>query len=185
MSGNTETQDSSGTGRPIARTGENTRHPWPADAFLQGGKTGLVLRRDGSAYTTAFVEAFVDNSFIRGEGDTVTEAESHAWAQYETFTACATTEPGHSYETRGYTNGAGFCAKCGHFRPNVFTAEELGQHCVTCGTATMWSRAGNDWYCQDHQLDVETRSAKHAEDGYAPGLLETLLDRWGKEPTDT
>jgi hypothetical protein len=71
-------------------------------------------------YRTAFFEAFLKdpNTFIRGEGKTVAEAEAHAWAQLERIRAC----PGHDFETRGYTNGCGFCKHCALFMSGVFPA---------------------------------------------------------------
>jgi hypothetical protein len=158
--------------RRIERTDHDAVHPWPAGTYLQGGNTGLVFRQDGTTYRTAFVEAFVDDTFIRGEGETVTEAEAQAWVKFSRYRAC----PGHDYETRGYTNGAGFCRHCGKFASDVFTAEDLGQYCITCGTATMWSRAGNHWYCQDHALPREERWAANAAANVRLGPLETILE---------
>lgn len=62
---------------------------------------------------------------------------------------------GHVWEWRAYRNGAGFCSLCGTFASGVFTAEQLGQFCRVCQTATMWHwETGPDsetvFYCQDH-----------------------------------
>lgn len=117
---------------------------WPADCFVQCGDHGIVLQGRGALeaaltqpaaaaevvatvlgqetkvqhYFTAFFEAFPNDpdTFIRGEGQTIAEAEAQAWAEYERVRAC----PQHDFERRGYTNGAGFCRNCGLFKSKVF-----------------------------------------------------------------
>ena len=60
---------------------------WPEDCLVQWGDRGLVLRREksGGSYTTAFFEAFPNNpqTFIRGEGVCIEEAERLAFKQFE------------------------------------------------------------------------------------------------------
>ena len=124
-----------GPARLIKNTDVATTKAWPVEMFIQGGKSGLVLVRAGSNYLTAFVEVFPAGSFIRGEGATITEAEASAWAQYQAGLGCA-----HEYEARGYTNGAGFCKKCGQFGTGVFTGAQLGQLCAVCEAGTTWCR---------------------------------------------
>jgi hypothetical protein len=91
---------------------------WPDDCYVQWGDTGVVFRRKehGGSYETAFFEAFPGDTFIRGEGKTVAEAEAHAFAQFIRFSACS----GHDFERRNYTNGAGFCKHCGMFKGKAF-----------------------------------------------------------------
>ncbi len=103
--------------RLITNTSEPTRHPWPENCFVQGGTAGVVFHGD-QAYRTAFVEAFPRNpdTFLRGEGSTITDAEDACWAQYERYAAC---EHG-PYERRGYRNGAGFCVQCNTFFSGLF-----------------------------------------------------------------
>lgn len=160
--------------RPILRTGQDARHPWPNGCYIQGGSSGLVLARDGNHYTTAFVEAFPRNpdTFIRGEGATVADAEDAAWAKYQSYLAC----PGHEYEARGYTNGAGFCRHCSMFASDVFTAEQLGQYCAVCQTPTKRQSAGGAWYCQTHELPRPEVRAADAAAGITPGPLQALFD---------
>lgn len=98
--------------REILRTGEQAMFPWPQDMYLQGGKRGLVVGRKGS-YRTAFVEAFPPGTFLRGEGETVAEAEAACWAKYEKHIACDGSGEHGPYEPRQYENGGGFCVKCG------------------------------------------------------------------------
>lgn len=96
----------------ILRTGEQARHPWPEGILIQGGKAGLAIR-DGKSYTTAFVEAFPAHTFLRGEGKTVAEAEDACWAQHQRMAACPAYPDHGPFEPRQYTNGAGFCTRCG------------------------------------------------------------------------
>lgn len=98
---------------------------------VQGGESGVVLLREGGSYTTAFVECFPENSFIRGEGATVAEADDACWAKLQSFTGCE-----HQWEPQGYRNGGGICKHCGQFGSKVFTPEDLGLFCTTCGVPT-------------------------------------------------
>jgi hypothetical protein len=134
------------------------RHDWPADCFVQGGRKGVVLGKN--PYQTAYFEAFPD-TFIRGEGDTLEDAEDACWAKYKQRLAC----PKHEWETRGFTNGAGFCKHCGTFQSKVFTGEDLGQYCEDCSAPTTWSRVGEWWFCELHapvhsesDIDLKWRS---------------------------
>lgn len=101
-------------GRLIKHTTEVARHPWPDEVtLLQGGKNGLVLRREGGSYRTAFVEASLPGTFLRGEGETIADAEDVVWEQYERLTACPAYPDHGPFERRHYRNGAGFCIQCG------------------------------------------------------------------------
>ena len=125
-------------------------HPWPEGTFLQGGTKGLVISSDGN-YRTAFVEVGADNSFFRGEGATLEEAEHAAWNKYTAAQACAH----HEFEPRGYRNGAGFCKHCNKFAGNVFTGEQLGQFCRVCGVGTTYANVKTvedvaAWFCELH-----------------------------------
>ncbi|MEJ7648586.1 MAG: hypothetical protein WKF57_05965 [Nakamurella sp.] len=143
-------------GRTIAcgnpdRTPAPALMPWPDDVYLQGGGRGLVFRRnpaegEAGSYTTAFVEAFVVGSFLRGEGPTIADAEKSCWDSYQRLLHCPGPTGEHSWKPGRtlrsgfdpYRNGAGFCEHCNAFRSGLFTAEELGQFCQTCGEPTMW-----------------------------------------------
>jgi hypothetical protein len=177
--------------RLIQNTKVFTTHDWPEGMFIQGGEHGLVITgSEGENYTTAFVEAFPD-TFIRGEGKNITEAENSAWEQYQKVLSCGT----HEYETRGYTNGAGFCKKCKQFQSKVFTGEELGQFCIVCGVGTTYSCYSDKaywdtemgwvrdpakkedkvkWYCEEHKL---FRAEKEAYDDIPQELfsLEAMI----------
>lgn len=118
--------------------------PWPEGVTVQCGDHGVVFTKGTldrivtdppgvlesvasieaggtGGYTTAFFEAFPDDTFIRGEGSTVAEAEASAWEQYQRHQACEE----HEWETRGYTNGAAFCARCGKFSSRQLMTPEL------------------------------------------------------------
>lgn len=104
--------------RLIANTAQFTHHSWPADCTVQGGDRGVVFSRNNShePYRTAFVEALVAGTFLRGEGATIADAEDSCWAQYQTLINCKDHGP---YERRHYRNGSGFCTKCGTWFPDV------------------------------------------------------------------
>ncbi len=104
------------TGRTVKNTDHVSPHDWPDDMLVQGGGDGIVLSRGpGGHYRTAFVEAFPGGTFLRGEGKTVADADDACWAQYQRLNAC---EHG-PYEPRNYTNGCGFCVKCGMWFTDV------------------------------------------------------------------
>ncbi len=121
---------------------------WPPDCYLQAGDRGIVFHKDDS-YHTAFFEAFPNDpdTFIRGEGATVAEAEQAAWEKWKSILACI----GHEFWLGGYKNGAGFCRHCNLFKPRAFPPSET---CCVCGEPTYYTgdSAGN-WYCVDHERD--------------------------------
>jgi hypothetical protein len=109
--------------RLIENTREPMRHPWPADCFVQGGGSGVVFRRQGEPYRTAFVEAFPAGTFLRGEGKTIAGAEDSCWAQFQVLSACAHDQ---GFDRRHYDNGGGYCRACGTwFGPSVTRFEPL------------------------------------------------------------
>jgi hypothetical protein len=87
---------------------------WPDDCTVQWGH-GLVP-------AVPFFEAFPTGTFIRGEGATIADAEVSAFAQYQRDLACdhiwGRQRPGKHGSL--YTNGAGWCRKCGAFRGKMF-----------------------------------------------------------------
>lgn len=118
---------------------------WDEDCFVQCGDSGVVISKDGN-YKTAFFEAFPKNpkTFIRGEGETIEEAEEKAWEQLQRYKSCTN----HEFERRGYTNGAGFCKHCGLFVSNCF---KPSSSCKICGKPTYWiSNKNKEWYCKEH-----------------------------------
>jgi hypothetical protein len=104
----------------INNTNYLARHPWPDGVLVQGGDRGVVFSRDRDPYSTAFVEAFPGQTFIRGEGSDLAEAEDAAWARYLVWRDCDGSGGWHGpYERRQYRNGAGFCTRCGIWMSRV------------------------------------------------------------------
>ena len=99
----------------------NPQQEWPEDCRVQWGH-GIVP-------ATPFFEAFLPGTFIRGEGETIQEAEAKAFDQYEREKTCShlwgRQRPGGAL----YTNGAGWCRKCRAFRSKMFRPiVKLGCH---------------------------------------------------------
>lgn len=126
----------------IRNTDTEAKYPWPETVYVQGGAQGVVFRHaaSGGPYTTAFVEASPvnGNTFIRGEGQTIAEAETRAWEKYRVWEECNDGTGKHGpWEARGYQNGAGFCTKCGSWGSRVlepsryYKADELAGKLAT------------------------------------------------------
>jgi len=110
-------------GTPRNPDGRLPRLAWPQGCLVQWGERGLVFGPSGGEdKIVAFFEAFPADpqTFLRGEGETVEAAELAAWFQWMKISEC----PGHSFETRGSTNGGGFCRHCNLFASGVFPASE-------------------------------------------------------------
>ena len=148
----------------IQNTDVEAQYPWPEDCLVQGGSSGLVIVPGGESYGTAFVEAFPD-TFIRGEGATIKEAEDSAWAKYQRRVSC----PGHEWEPRNYKNGAGFCKFCNTFQSRVFTPGDLGLSCHICGVPTYWSREDDKFFCEEHAVDRDSEWYRNHTTGSAVG----------------
>ncbi len=99
---------------------------WPHDCFIQCGDSGVVIDKEDGNYRTAFWEAFPrsPDTFLRGEGDTVQEAEQKCFAHYQRILTCAA----HEFERGKYENGAGICKHCKLFLSNVFEPTEAWKH---------------------------------------------------------
>jgi hypothetical protein len=110
--------------RIIRNTSTKAQHEWPEDVFIQGGERGVVFGGPDGAYQTAFFEAFPQDprsGFMRGEGETLAEAEEKAWTRYQVWVNCdGSGQPHGPYERRKYRNGAGYCTRCGIWMSQVF-----------------------------------------------------------------
>jgi len=139
-----------------------SKYDW--GVFCQGGSSGIVLPNkslnkvfkgdplkelaEGMAseesYTTAFFEAFpkTPSCFIRGEGNTIEEAEEECWKKYQKIINCD-----HEMERRKRTDGYGYCKHC-YYSSMVF--EPLTK-CCKCGKPTAYTtdHKGN-YYCKKH-----------------------------------
>ena len=94
---------------------------WPEEATVQWGH-GLIP-------AVPFFEAFLPNTFIRGEGESIEEAERKAFSQYLREKNCSHQWGRQRKNGVLYTNGAGWCKKCGAFRSKMFKPiVELGSY---------------------------------------------------------
>lgn len=141
------------TKRTVAHGKYEVSYPWGDETHLSGGERGLVIRKHKGNYNTAFFEAYPDNTFIRGEGETLADAEHAAWEKYQQQLRC----PGHEYERRGYSNGAGVCKHCHRFQSSVFNADELGVVCSVCDEPTFYFSLGTEMYCEEHEPSIEEK----------------------------
>lgn len=107
--------------RMIRNTSEPMRCDWPAGTFVQGGSRGVVFGGADGPYRTAFVEAFPDSTFLRGEGSTIEEAERACWARYQALRSCPTYPAHGPWDRRSYRNGSAYCGGCGGWFPNRVT----------------------------------------------------------------
>lgn len=118
--------------------------PWPDDCMVQWGH-GIIP-------AVPFFEAFPPGTFIRGEGDTLEQAEREAFAQYQAEFLCEHLWGRHSEGRGTYLNGAGWCRKCGAFRSKMFNeVVVLGKH------RKPLSRTEADWLRSlenDHEMNA-------------------------------
>lgn len=93
-------------------------YDWPENCFVQCGDGGVVFSGKDS-YVTAFFEAFptTPKTFIRGEGNTIQEAEENTWNKYLKILACKE----HNYKR--YNGEHAICELCGLFTTNYFPPE--------------------------------------------------------------
>jgi hypothetical protein len=111
--------------------------PWLDDTYVQWGDSGLVINTTDStkSYKTAFFEAFPAKpcliGFLRGEGETLADAEKDCFEKYDRATHCD-----HQWGRKHYRNGGMLCYKC-----KQFTAKMVGP-VVTLGE---WKTPINKW----------------------------------------
>ena len=97
------------------------RRAWPEDCMVQWG--------EGIVPATPFFEAFIPGTFIRGEGSTIADAEDRAFERHLSEQECDHRWGRERPGGRLYTNGAGWCRRCGAFRSAMFQPiVELGAH---------------------------------------------------------
>ncbi|EOU1990218.1 hypothetical protein [Clostridium perfringens] len=120
-------------------------HEWK-NWTIHCSNTGIVFNSKGDCYETAFFEVYPKDpdTFIRGQGKTINEAEEEAWKQYEKIINCHK----HEFERRGYENGLGFCKHCGLLKSKAF---KPSHNCVICNKATYYKTDKNgNYYCKNH-----------------------------------
>lgn len=134
-------------GNTLERYTHTIECDWPDDCYVQWGSSGVVLCEQ--PYTTAFFEAFPKepNTFIRGEGKTIREAEKQAFDMLQKYLLCEE----HEFERGSYTSGAGTCIKCGMFSSTAF--EYPTTKCYWCGKPTnFYADNQNRYWCEEHAL---------------------------------
>lgn len=106
------------------------QNPWPNDCRVQHGQKGMVFKKEGGGYVTPFFEAFpnetVTASYIRGEGETVSEAENNAFSKLSAMLNCKQ----HEYE-RFRDSERGKCIHCNSVKDLVFPPMEKHK-CSIC-----------------------------------------------------
>lgn len=120
----------------------NCNHNWPDDCFVQCGDSGIVIG-NGSVRRTAFFEAFPKNpkTFIRGEGETVVDAEFSAWNQYQKILNC------NNHEFERYRGEMGKCKNCQLALSNYFDPEHT---CFICKKEAVNEEYKKNKYCLFH-----------------------------------
>lgn len=113
---------------------------WPDDCLVQWG--------NGIVPANPFFEAFpAAGGFIRGDADTLEEAERAAFAKYDREIACGKHFWSRWHAKRGiYLNGGAHCRKCGCFHGSVFREVVILGH---------WRKPLKRWE-RDHLLSMET-----------------------------
>lgn len=123
------------------------RHPWPEGTRVSAGGSA----RRGSYFLEVYPPG--QDTLIRGDGGTPGQAEDAAWNRYRRHVHCPDTANGsHQWAPGRYRNGVGVCP-CGARRSHVFTAEDLGQICHTCGVGTLDPRIESGVIlCPEHSV---------------------------------
>lgn len=127
--------------------------PWPADCSIQCGASGVVLSSKGS-YRTAFFEAFPLETFIRGQGATVQEAEEAAWEKYQAQLNC----PEHSFSRKGESEH-GVCTLCSYNRLYVFKPVH---NCHVCSKPEVNLEFFGGYFCIEHYAQVARKPEAYA-----------------------
>lgn len=115
---------------------------WPEDCFVQGDVDGLVLGEKEGVRKTAFFEAFPaapNSTFIRGEGNSLENAEDDAFKKLSGFLAC----PEHEFERKDDT-GRGKCTQCSIEVSDVLSSTKV---CRKCDNGDAGLRSDNQDYC--------------------------------------
>lgn len=147
--------------------------PWPKDCHVQCGDRGIVFSKTKAPRTTAFFEAFPD-TFIRGEGSTVAEAEEKAWEKYQRQVNCQD----HDFERHGNSEH-GSCKHCGLFKTDIFKPTHS---CAICGKPEINFEYFGHYICLEHYLAAAENPeaiSQQLEDkeGRKPSILETLFSK--------
>jgi hypothetical protein len=122
---------------------------WAHDWTYSVGNDGLVICKNADSYTTAFFEIYPRNPdcYLRGEGDTIEEAEIEAFGKWIKILSCRK----HDWERRGRKDGYAFCKHC-----NLSgTYLEPLSKCKICKKTTNYDSDKNEnHYCKKHASNI-------------------------------
>jgi hypothetical protein len=123
---------------------------WPEDTYVQCGDSGLVIGNlEKESYITAFFEAFPKDpsTFLRGEGNSLEEAELVAFNKFLRIKAC----DGHEYK-RYHDSEHADCVKCGLFTSNYFAPTHS---CSVCNKPHInYVLMDKSYYCREHYFEA-------------------------------
>lgn len=141
----------------VLENGYECKKDWPENCAVQGDNEGIVLS-DKGCDKTAFFEAFPEepnDTFIRGEGKTLVEAEANAFLELEGYLAC----PGHEYE-RHNERGTGVCKHCTIKKTAAFESTHACSECDG-GDACIGGK-GATMFCANCYYKVEIMGQYYA-----------------------
>lgn len=143
------------------------KQQWPEGIHVQHGSRGVVFSKNGN-YSTAFFEVFpstsITSSYIRGEAETVLNAEKDAFNKYIKMRDC----PSHEYE-RFKNTEKGICIHCSSHKDDLypptsehkcsvchkesvnFTVPSFRKYNKDDDIASLFSRP--DYFCFQHYKD--------------------------------
>jgi len=137
------------------------------NTFVQCNDSGVVLGK--KPYKTAFFEAFPRNpdTFIRGEGSTIQEAETAAWNKYQKTLVCQN----HEYKYHSDI-GHGKCIHC-----NLFTSYALPNKicCSICKKQAYFWKINPEIKHKEINLCLE-HFLKNVEDNILPQEINEDID---------
>jgi hypothetical protein len=127
---------------------------WPENCFIQCGGSGIVFSKD-NIYDTAFFEAFPrdPDCFLRGEGESVEDAEKECFKKYQRVLNCQ----GHEFEPRGRDDGYGYCIHCPLSQSDVL---KPAFNCIVCDVPCYgYTDKEDKQYCKKHYYDLDISEA--------------------------
>lgn len=136
----------------LTREEYKCKFKWPEKVQTQHGKKGIKVSKNGN-YTTAFFEVFninVTDSYIRGEGKTVEDAERKAFNRYDKMKECNE----HDFRRVGETVNAQ-CILCNSCKYHFFEPLEKFK-CKICDQKSVRFRLPDgtqNVYCYQHYFE--------------------------------
>jgi hypothetical protein len=125
---------------------------WDKDTYLQCGERGIVFGKK-SAYSTAFVEAFLSidgiSTFVRGEGEDILAAEKTCFDKVKKMKSCEEHKYTRIFSGKERRDGYARCTEC-ELSGNILAPLDK---CSVCNKPTNEAINGT-FYCSKHLLDV-------------------------------